>query len=335
MNDLDDRTLVLAGDIGGTKTNLGLFVRGKRRPLPKVIESYSSSKAANLENIIKRFLERHHVSIANACFGIAGPVVNGRCKTTNLPWIVSEARIKKRFKWEHVRLINDLMATAHAIPLLHRNEVLALNRIKTRKGQNIGLIAPGTGLGESLLVFQNGQYIPISSEGGHADFSPNSEAEIKLWRYVHKRFGHVSIERVLSGPGLLNIYSWMKDSGQYKEPVWLVRKIKEMEPARVITEAAMNEKNPLCIAALNMFVSVLGAVSGNLALTGMTTGGVYLGGGIPPKVLPVLKKGIFMKAFTDKGRFRNYLEKIPVKVILNDKAALLGAAFRAFELERT
>ena len=335
MNDLEDKTLALAGDIGGTKTNLGLFIRGKRSPLPKVIVSYSSRKAANLENIIKRFLERHHVSIANACFGIAGPVVNGRCKTTNLPWIVSEARIKKRFKWEHVRLINDLMATAHAIPLLHRNEVLALNRIKTRKGQNIGLIAPGTGLGEALLVFQNGQYIPISSEGGHADFSPNSEAEIKLWRYLHKRFGHVSIERVLSGPGLLNIYSWMKGSGQYKEPVWLVRKIKEMDPARVITEAAMNEKNPLCIAALNMFVSVLGAVSGNLALTGMTTGGVYLGGGIPPKVLPVLKKGIFMKAFTDKGRFRNYLEKIPVKVILNDKAALLGAAFRAFELERT
>ena len=334
MNDLEDKTLALAGDIGGTKTNLGLFIRGKRSPLPKVIVSYSSRKAANLENIIKRFLERHHVSIANACFGIAGPVVNGRCKTTNLPWIVSEARIKKRFKWEHVRLINDLMATAHAIPLLHRNEVLALNRIKTRKGQNIGLIAPGTGLGEALLVFQNGQYIPISSEGGHADFSPNSEAEIKLWRYLHKRFGHVSIERVLSGPGLLNIYSWMKGSGQYKEPVWLVRKIKEMDPARVITEAAMNEKNPLCIAALNMFVSVLGAVSGNLALTGMTTGGVYLGGGIPPKVLPVLKKGIFMKAFTDKGRFRNYLEKIPVKVILNDKAALLGAAFRAFELEQ-
>lgn len=335
MNDLEDRTLVLAGDIGGTKTNLGLFFRGKRRPLPKVIEGYSSRRAANLENIIQRFLERHQVSIVSACFGIAGPVVNGRCKITNLPWDVSEDRIKRRFKWDHVRLINDLMAAALAIPLLHSNEVLALNKIKTRKGQNLALVAPGTGLGEALLVFQNGQYMPISSEGGHADFSPNSEAEIKLWRYLHKKFDHVSIERVLSGPGLLNIYSWLKDSGQYKEPLWLARKMKERDPARVITEAALNEKNPLCIAALNMFVSILGAVSGNLALTGTTTGGVYLGGGISPKILPVLKKGVFMKAFTDKGRFRNYLEKIPVKVILNDKAALLGAAFRAFELEQT
>jgi glucokinase len=226
------------------------------------------------------------------------------------------------------------MATAQAIPLLHRNEVLALNRIKTRKGQNLSLVAPGTGLGEALLVFQNGQYIPMSSEGGHADFSPNSEAEITLWRDLHKKFGHVSIERVLSGPGLLNIYSWLKDSGQYKEPVWLARKIKEMDPARVIAEAAMNKKSPLCIKSLNMLVCILGAVAGNLALTGMTTGGVYLGGGIPPKVLPVLKKGVFMKAFTDKGRFRGFLEKIPVRVILNDKAALLGAAFRAFELEQ-
>jgi glucokinase len=335
MNDLEDRTLVLAGDIGGTKTNLGLFVRGKRRPLPKVIERYSSRRAANLENIIKRFLERHPVSIASACFGIAGPVVNGQCKTTNLPWDVSEGRIKRRFRWNHVHLINDLMATAQAIPLLHRNEVLALNRIKTRKGQNLSLVAPGTGLGEALLVFQNGQYIPMSSEGGHADFSPNSEAEITLWRDLHKKFGHVSIERVLSGPGLLNIYSWLKDSGQYKEPVWLARKIKEMDPARVIAEAAMNKKSPLCIKSLNMLVCILGAVAGNLALTGMTTGGVYLGGGIPPKVLPILKKGVFMKAFTDKGRFRGFLEKIPVRVILNDKAALLGAAFRAFELEQT
>jgi glucokinase len=300
-----------------------------------VIESYSSRKAASLENIIKRFLERHQVSIARACLGIAGPVVNGRCKTTNLPWDVSEGRIKRRFKWDHVRLINDLMATAQAIPLLYTNEALALNKVKTRKGQNLSLVAPGTGLGEALLVFQNGQYIPISSEGGHADFSPNSEAEIRLWRYLHKIFGHVSIERVLSGPGLLNIYSWLKASGQYKEPLWLARKMRELDPARVITEAAMNNKSPLCIKSLNMFVSILGAVAGNLALIGMTTGGVYLGGGIPPKILPVLEKGIFMKAFISKGRFKDLLEKIPVRVILNDRAALLGAAFRAFELERT
>jgi glucokinase len=335
MNDLEDRTLVLAGDIGGTKTNLGLFIRGRRRPLLKVIESYSSRRAANLENIIKRFLEKHRISIFSACFGIAGPVVNGRCKTTNLPWDVSEARIKGRFRWERVRLINDLTATAQGIPLLNSRELVYLNKARPRKGQNLGLIAPGTGLGMALLIYQEDRYISVSSEGGHADFSPNNEDEVELWQYLHKRLGHVSLERVLSGPGLLNVYSWLKDSGQYKEPLWLARKIKEMDPARVIAEAAMNNKSPLCIKSLNMFVSVLGAVSGNLALTGMTTGGLYLGGGIPPKVLPVLKKGIFMKAFTNKGRFRNYLEKIPVRIILNDKAALLGAAFLAFEIEQT
>ena len=329
MNDLEDRALVLTGDIGGTKTNLGLFISGKRRPLPKVVESYSSREAPDLEDIIKRFLERHQTSITGACFGIAGPVVNGRCKTTNLPWFVSEARIKNRFKWEHVRLINDLTATALAIPLLSGRELFSLNKVKVKKGQNLGLIAPGTGLGQALLVFQNGTYSPISSEGGHADFSPNSEKEIRLWWYLHKRFGHVSIERVLSGPGLLNIYSWLKDSGRFREPAWLKQKIKETDPPRAITESAMNERDPLCVETLNMFVSILGSVSGNLALTGMTTSGVYLGGGIPPRIFPVLKKGIFMKAFTNKGRFRDFLEKIPVRVILNEKAALLGAALYA------
>jgi len=334
MKNIDNESMILAGDIGGTKTNLGLFVRGKRRPLLKVIETYSSPGALKLEHIIERFLERHGVSITSACFGIAGPVVNGRCKTTNLPWDVSEARIKGLFRWERVLLINDLAATAQGIPLLNRRERVYLNKARPRKRQNLGLIAPGTGLGTALLIYEEGRYLSVSSEGGHTDFSPNSEDEVKLWRYLHKRLGHVSIERVLSGPGLLNIYSWMKGSRRHKEPAWLARKIKDMDPARVITEAAINEKNPLCIEALNMFVSILGAVSGNLALTGMTTGGIYLGGGIPPKILSVLKEGPFMKAFTNKGRFKDLLEKIPVRVILNDRAALLGAAFCALELER-
>jgi glucokinase len=335
MKNIDNESMILAGDIGGTKTNLGLFVRGKRRPLLKVIETYASQGTLKFEHIIERFLERHGVSITSACFGIAGPVVNGRCKTTNLPWDVSEARIKGLFRWESVRLINDLAATAQGIPLLNRRELVYLNKARPRKGQSLGLIAPGTGLGTALLIYDEGRCISVSSEGGHADFSPNNEDEVKLWQYLHKRLGHVSIERVLSGPGLLNIYSWIKDSGRYKEPAWLARKIKDMDPARVITEAAINDKNPLCIEALNMFVSILGAVSGNLALTGMTTGGIYLGGGIPPKILSILKEGPFIKAFTNKGRFKDLLEKIPVRVILNDRAALLGAAFCALKLKQT
>lgn len=325
--------VILAGDIGGTKTNLGIFVRGKRRPILKAIETYSSREAPNLEIIIGRFFERHSVSIESACLGIAGPVVNGKCKTTNLPWAVSETRIKELFAWKTVRLINDLTATALAVPLLNRTELFPLNRAKLLKGRNIGLLAPGTGLGEALIIHQKGHYTTVSSEGGHADFSPNNRDEIRLWHYLHKRFGHVSIERVLSGPGIFNIYSWLKHSGQHKEPAWLAGKMRKGDPAGVITEAAMNNNSPLCAKTLNMFVSIFGAVAGNLALTGMTAGGVFLGGGIPPKILNLIRNDIFMNAFTDKGRFKDFMKRIPVRVILNDKAALMGAAHCALEME--
>lgn len=327
-----DKKVVLAGDIGGTKTNLGLFTMGKNRPIMNVFKSYSSGEAANLEEILQRFTERYTESVSCACIGIAGPVIDGRCTVTNLPWDVFEKRIKNRFKWTYVRLINDLEATAHAVPILSSKEVFSLNRVQSRKNKNIALIAPGTGLGEALLIFQNGGYFAISSEGGHSDFAPGNKFEAELWEYLHKRFGHVSVERVLSGPGLFNIYSWLKQSGKYKEPLWLAQRIKEDDPAKVIAESALSGSASLSLKSLNIFVSILGAVSGNLALTGMSTGGVYLGGGIPPKILPVLKTGLFMKAFVAKGRFRHILEKIPVKVILNDRVALLGAARYAFEI---
>jgi glucokinase len=305
---------------------------GKRRPILKKFASFSSRKAENLEDIIQQFIEQHPSTVTCAGFGIAGPVFDGRCKTTNLPWDVSEDRIKKRFGWPCVSLINDLAATAVAIPILNNKEFFHLNSARTRKMGNIALIAPGTGLGEALLIFQDEGYVPLSSEGGHADFAPNSDFEVELWKHLHKRFGHVSVERVLSGPGLFNIYSWLKDSGRYKEPSWLAQKIKENDPARVITEAALDDMDTLCVEALKIFSSILGAVSGNLALTGMTTGGVYLGGGIPPKILPILKKDRFMKSFRSKGRFSDMLEKIPVKVILNDRTALMGAAAHAFKM---
>jgi len=332
MGKLENKPFVLAGDIGGTKTNMGLFQKGKSRPILKHFEIYSSREAANLEEIIQQFQKKYAITVGCAAFGIAGPVFDGRCKTTNLPWEVSEDRIKKRFGWPCVSLINDLAATALAIPMLSNKEVFLLNRAISRKMKNIALIAPGTGLGKALIIFQNGNYVPLSSEGGHADFAPNSDIEIDLWKHLHKRFGHVSVERVLSGPGLFNIYSWLKDSGRYREASWIAQKIKEDDPARVITEAGLDGKDSLCVEALKMFVSILGAVSGNLALTGMTTGGVYLGGGIPPKILPILKKGLFMNAFKAKGRFSDMLEKIPVKVILNDRAALMGAATHAFKM---
>jgi len=321
-----DKTFVLAGDVGGTKTNLGLFRKGKERPVPKVIETFSSQNRPDLEHIIWQFLETHSVPVTHACFGIAGPVINGKSKITNLPWNISEDRIKKQFNFHQVRLLNDLTATAMAIPLLKKDEIFPLNQVGSIKDQNLALLAPGTGLGKAMLIYQNGRYLPIPSEGGHADFAPNNETEMKLWLYLHRHYGHVSTERVVSGSGLVNIYNWLKDSDGLNEPDWLKQNLNEMDPAKAITKAALANIDIRCIKTLNMFVSIFGAAAGNLALTGMTTGGVYLGGGIPSKILPKLKETIFMKAFIEKGRFKNFLKKIPVHVILNDKAALIGAA---------
>ncbi len=335
MSRTQDKEMVLAGDIGGTKTHLGLFHRGKRRPILEVMETYPSREAPNLEFIVEQFLERHHVTVTSACLGIAGPVEKGRCKATNLPWEVSEARMKRRFRWNRMRLLNDLAAMALAVPLLSSREICALNKARVAKGENIGLIAPGTGLGMALLIWKDGRYIAVASEGGHSDFPPTNKTQVALWQYLHQRLGHVSYERVLSGPGLFIIYCWLKFTGQESEPAWLAERMEEeSDPARVISEAALTDKDPLCLKSLDLFVSILGAAAGNLALTCLARGGIYLGGGIAPKILPKLREEFFMKAFVDKGRFTGLLMSIPVRVILNDKAALLGAACCAFETPR-
>ncbi|MBP1738400.1 MAG: glk [Deltaproteobacteria bacterium] len=324
-------TVVLAGDIGGTKTNVGLFVMGRERPEPLVVESFASREVPGLETIVERFLKRNPAPISSACFGIAGPVINGRCKTTNLPWVVSETLMQRRFRWRHVRLLNDLAAAAMAVPFLRRSEQVSLNKGIMQKKGNLALLSPGTGLGQAILAYKDGEYVPLSSEGGHVSFSPTTEGEVELWRYLRKKFSHVSVERVLSGPGLVNIYSWLRDSGQFEEPPWLKELMKQGDPAKAISENALRKEQALCVESLRLYVSLLGKTSGNLALTSLAVGGVYLGGGIPPKILPALKLGSFMKAFTSKGRFADFLARIPVRVILNDKAALLGAAHAAFE----
>jgi len=325
------KDVVLAGDVGGTKTSVGLFVTGKKRPEPLVVESFASREAPHLENIVEQFLKSHPASISRACFGIAGPVINGRCRATNLPWVVSEAQMKRRFHWRHVRLFNDLAAAAVAVPLLRRSEQVFLNKGIVQKKGNLALLSPGTGLGQAMLIYKDGVYVPLSSEGGHVGFSPTTEAEIELWRYLRKKYGHVSVERVLSGPGLVNVYSWLRDSGRFEEPLWLKALMKEGDPAKAISENALRRRQALCVESLRSYVSMLGSAAGNLALTSMAVGGIYLGGGIPPKILPALKKGAFLKAFMAKGRFADFLAQIPVRVILNDKAALLGAAHTAFE----
>jgi glucokinase len=327
-----EKTFVLAGDIGGTKTNLGLFSKDKDFPVLRVLETYSSPDAPGLEYIIRKFLHMHPAPVRSACFGVAGPVIDHKSKTTNLPWEISQNGLKEQFPFQHVRIVNDLIATAMAVPLLNADEFFPLNTAVSAKGRHFGLVAPGTGLGIAMLMVHDDRYVPISSEGGHSDFAPNSEPEAALWQYLHRRYGHVSIERVVSGRGLVNIYEWLKDSGRINEPEGFSQKLKGSDPAMAVTDAALSGRNPGCVEALDLFVSIFGAVAGSVALFGLTTGGIFLGGGISPKILPKLKEDIFLKAFVNKGRFKDFLEKVPVKVILNDKAALIGAAHLAIGL---
>jgi len=326
-----DQAIVLAGDIGGTKTNLGLFVPGDKRPELVAMQSYSSTAASSLQELVAQFMSGRAEQIASACFGIAGPVIAGSSKTTNLPWHVSEQDIKERFGWEKVRLINDLTATAHAVQLLQDDEVFDLNPAAENVSGNLGIVAPGTGVGVALIVVVGNKFYPVPSEGGHADFAPTDDQQVDLWKNLRSRFGHVSVERVISGPGIADIYYWLRDRLEYHEPAWLAERLKAEDPPMVISEEALDKKEPLCIKTLELFVSILGAYAGNLALTGMTTGGMYLGGGIAPKILPTVQEGGFMNSFTTKGRFKELLSKMPVRIILNDKAALLGAAWCALQ----
>ena len=322
----------LAGDIGGTKTHLALYKIETGGPRTLATTTYSSQEVAGLEEMISDILHHHKVPVAAACFGIACPVVEGACSPTNLSWSVSEESLRHQFNWQKVQILNDLATTAIAAPRLDSAALTTLNPGQSKTGGNMVLVAPGTGLGQALLVADQGGYRPIASEGGHADFAPNDEAEVELWRFLHKRFGHVSIERVLSGQGLVNIFDWLRSS-DVREPIRAVQQaLASEDPAAVITRFAIDDKDALCHETLQRFCRIFGAVAGNLALTGMATGGVFLGGGIPPKILPTLKKDAFMEGFTAKGRFSGFMATIPVQVICEDRAALLGAAQRAYEL---
>jgi glucokinase len=317
---------VLAGDIGGTKTRLGLFDVEDRRPRLRTEQTFASSAYENLASIIEEFLDSRSRDVDAACFGIAGPVINNRSRPTNLPWTVSESNISNRLGGARAKLINDLAATALAVPVLRGNEIRTIQPGRSVAGGNRALIAPGTGLGQAILLDDHGRSLAVASEGGHSGFAPSNEEEVSLWRYLQRRYGHVSTERVLSGPGLVNIYEFLRDSGRYKEPRWLTGRMAEEDKAQMVTEAANSRKTPIAVAALRMMTAILGASAGNLALTAMSTGGVYIGGGIAPKILPHIDTKQFLNAFREKGRFTGFLEKIPVKVILNDRAALLGAA---------
>ena len=323
--------MILAGDIGGTKTNLGLFEGAANRPLKVRGQSFASRDYPGLLPILEIFLASERRAIQAACFGIAGPVRANRVETANLPWTVAGADIANRFRIPRVELVNDLVAMAEGIPALGPEELAAIQTGTPDPDGNAALVAAGTGLGVAILAARDGRLVPLPSEGGHSDFAPGNDDEIALWQSLRNRFGHVSVERVVSGPGLANIYDHLRSSGA-PEPPELAAALAAGDRAKVIAEWGAGGRSALCARALEMFLRSYGAAAGNVALLGLATRGVYLGGGIAPKLLALLQRGDFLDGFHDKGRYRGLLETIPVSVILNAETALLGAARSAVVL---
>ncbi|MBI2963326.1 MAG: glucokinase [Deltaproteobacteria bacterium] len=325
---------VLAGDIGGTKTNLALYAVDRSRGLAVVREaSVPSRRYRGLEAVLAEFLAGGRERVSAAAFGIAGPVVDGRVKTTNLPWVVRGERLERLIGGGRVRLMNDLEATAYGGLFLPRRRIAWLARGKRRRG-NVAVIAAGTGLGEAFLYWDGERYRPVPTEGGHADFAPRNDKELALLVYLQKRYPRVSYERVLSGPGLVNIFSFLSEElGRPVAPRVRERLARE-DPAAVIGEAGVAGTCPASAEAVETFVALYGAQAGNLALTVMSTGGLFVGGGIAVKLLPRMRDGTFVSAFLDKGRYRDFLAAMPIGVLLDPKTALLGAAHAAAELLR-
>jgi len=321
--------MILAGDIGGTNTRLALVEAAPGGMRILFEKTFPSRERTSLEAALAEFLALHRAAFTKASFGIAGPVRNGRCEATNLPWVVDAKSVAKRLRLKRVGLINDLVANAYGIALLRGKDFVTLNKGDRNAQGNQALISAGTGLGEAGLLWDGKAHRPFASEGGHTDFAPRNHLEAELLDYLMKRHGRVSYERIGSGPGLVNAYRFFRDRGKGKEPAWLAEELRVGDPAAVISRRALDGKSPLCIQALDLFVSVYGAQAGNLALTVMATGGVYLGGGIAPKIVSKLKEPGFMNAFTAKGRLSPLLREIPVRVIMNPKTALLGAARHA------
>lgn len=321
--------MILAGDIGGTNTRLALLEMEDKRPRVVEEQTFPSREHKGLDEIVRQFLGDRGATITRACFGVAGPIRNRLSRPSNLPWVVDADQMVTLFGFDSVTLVNDLEANALGLVALEAKDFAVLNEGAPDATGNTAIISAGTGLGEAGLHFEGKMRRPFASEGGHTDFAPRNELEIELLRYLLPQFHHVSYERVLSGPGLLNIYRFLRDTGRDEEPVWLADEMKEGDPAAVITQSALQGKSELSLRALDLFVSIYGAEAGNLALKVKATGGVYLGGGIAPRIIEQLKSPDFLEAFTAKGRMKPLLEAIPVRVILNDMTALLGAALCA------
>ena len=321
--------MILAGDVGGTKTVLAVLEPGAGpSPVMTVVREavLPSREIDSLENAVEAFLlGAPRLSVAAACLGVAGPVIDGRTVTTNLPWEVHERRLAAAAH-APTRLINDLEAAGHGVLTLAPEQFLTLQAGVPKPGANMALIAAGTGLGQALLIAEGQDYRVIASEGGHADFAPHDEVDVDLLRFLRAEFGHVSWERVVSGPGLHNIYRFLQMRAGHAAPEWLRERLQREDPSAVVGEVGLQGRDPVCVEALDRFVTLYGAQTGNLALASLALAGVVLAGGIAPKIRSKLGEGRFMQAFLGKGRLDALLSQIPVRVVLDERAPLWGAA---------
>jgi glucokinase len=318
--------MLLAGDIGGTKTLLGIFDQADQRPRPIVVRSFGTLDYDDLTTMIAELLKTSdtaNATIDTSCFGVAGPVIGESATMTNIPWRIDAGRVRSAFGFR-VKLLNDLEAMAYSIPVLESDEVHVLQQGEPIPGGNIALIAAGTGLGEALLHSVDGRYIASPTEAGHADFGARTERELELVRDLTPRYGRVDVERVISGRGLLVVHTFT-----HTQPCQAGVDIDDPDAAAVISRAALEHRCPGCVETLDLFVEAYGAEAGNLALRSASTGGVFIGGGIAPKILPALTAGSFIRAFNAKEPLERMVQRMPVKVILNAEAGLLGAAVYA------
>lgn len=319
--------MILAGDIGGTKTVLALYEPAGDELTQVREEIFHSHDYATFDEIVTKFL-KGGPALRAACFGVAGPVVHGRVHTTNLPWNLDEQELTGTTHSKSVKLLNDLEAAAYGMLFLKPDEFCVLNAAPTPPEHgNIAVIAAGTGLGEAMLYWDGDEYQPAASEGGHVGFAPQTDQEIELLIYLRAKFhGHVSYERILSGPGIYNVFAFLRDKGYGTASPELAAQLKMGDPNAVISQHALSGSDPLCVQTLDLFAAIYGAEAGNLALKCASSGGVYIAGGIAPKILPVLQNGRFMEGFLDKGRLKDFVKPMEVRVALNPRAPLLGAA---------
>ena len=318
--------MIIAGDIGGTNARLALFDVSGNQLILRTKKDYHTRDYQTFEMVIREFRAENPGPVQAASFGVAGPVLNNRVSATNLAWIIDGAEVAKTLNLSHTTLLNDLVSYAYGALAMHPDELYELQPGKPTEG-NRALVAAGTGLGEGGLLWNNGEFLPVATEGGHADFAAIDDIGIELFRYLREKFGRVSIERVICGKGLQNIYEFLRDTNTAEEPAALAEEIRNApDVPALISRYGMQAKYPICEQALDIFCTYYGAEAGNIALKFVATGGVYVGGGIAVKIIEKLKTSGFLRAFNNKGRFSTLLQTVPVRIILNEHAGLIGAA---------